>query len=41
VPSPYTSYVEGVAITSVAEKPVMLANDADVPQESADAINLT
>jgi hypothetical protein len=38
VPNPYTRYVLGTAFTCVAEKPVMLANDADEPHESADAM---
>jgi hypothetical protein len=31
----------GTACTCVAEKPAMLANDADVPHESDDAISRT
>jgi hypothetical protein len=33
--------VLGVDFTCVAEKPVMLANDAEEPQEADDAINRT
>jgi hypothetical protein len=39
-PIPYSRYGDE-AVTCVADKPVMLANDADVPQESDDAINRT
>jgi hypothetical protein len=38
VPSPYTRYVLGTACTCVAENPVILANDADVPHEADEAI---
>jgi hypothetical protein len=41
VPSPYSRYVFGAAFTCVAEKPVIAASEADVPQEADDAINLT
>jgi hypothetical protein len=43
MPKPYTSYCPEF-MTCVAEKPVMLANGASLPespQESDDAINLT
>jgi hypothetical protein len=44
VPSPYFRYVVGLAITCVAEKPMMLADgasDAASPHVSDDAINRT